>query len=294
MSVDRPIFILGTGRCGSSLLLRLLGYHPALAWISHWTSYLPGDGRWASLARVHDLSPLQQLLVSRPSRLVPQPTENYRLLNEATDGVFTRPGLLTAEDVTDTARARLHALVERHQDAAGKSRFVLKYTGFPRMDYLREVFPDARFIHVIRDGRAVAASLCAVDWWSGEGHWGWGALTEAQARAYADSGYHELVLTALYWEVLMGHLHSARERVPADQLLEVRYDELVADRRSVMSSIARFADLTLCEPFLARVDATAMTSDDSRWKRTLNADEQAMVGELLGETLVRYGFETAA
>jgi hypothetical protein len=291
VAVDRPIFILGTGRCGSSLLLRLLGYHPDLAWLSHFTSYLPGGGRWGSLARIHDVPGLERLLVSRRSRLIPQPTENYRLLNEATDWVFTRPGLLTADDVTPEARTNLHALVEAHQEATGRSRFVLKYTGFPRMAYLREVFPDARFIHVVRDGRAVAASLCAVDWWSGEGHWGWGKLTDAQVAAYVDSGYHELVLTALYWEVLMGHLTRASAEMSDDQLMVVRYDHLVADHRGTLDQIADFAGLPPDATFRSRVAATPMTSDDTRWRRTLAPDEQAIVSELLGDTLRQYGFE---
>lgn len=289
--IDRPVFIIGTGRCGSSLLLELLGHHPDLAWFSHWSSYLPGDGWWAALERLHDVPWLSAQLARSPSRLVPRPTENYRLLNAATDHVFTRPAPLTEADVTEDARRRLRAVVARHLAASGRPRFVMKHTGFPRVRYLRAIFPDARFVHVVRDGRAVAASLCAVDWWSGEGHWGWGALTPAQARAYADSGYHELALAALYWQVLMGHLRAARDHAPPGQLLEVRYDHLVADPVGTVRRITDFAGLSFPGPFEAAIAGTAMTSDDTRWRKTLTPDEQALVTDLLRDDLRADGFD---
>ncbi len=56
-AIDRPIFLIGTGRCGSSLLYRLLGYHPDVAWLSHYTARF--GGHFAALQRVHDLPGLQ-------------------------------------------------------------------------------------------------------------------------------------------------------------------------------------------------------------------------------------------
>jgi hypothetical protein len=292
--IDRPLFIIGTGRCGSSLLLRMLGYHPDLAWMSHYTSYLPGSGVWARLARVHDVPGLTALLPQSKSRMVPRPTENYRLLNEATDAVFTRPEPLTEDDVTPEAADRLRQVVRDHLTAQGKPRFVMKHTGFPRVRYLQRIFPDARFVHVVRDGRAVAASLCAVDWWSGEGHWGWGPLSEGEKALYAESGFHELVLAGLYWKKLMGWLDNVPTQVPASQLIEVRYDELVADAAGTLRRITEFAELPWTWRFAQRIAATPMTSDDTRWRRTLNAEEQALIERTLRPELVSHGFMSAS
>jgi hypothetical protein len=289
--VDRPIFLIGTGRCGSSLTLRLLTEHPDLAWMSHYTSYLPGGGRWAWLSRVHDLP--NPLPPRDRSRLIPQATENYRLLNEATDGVFTSPHPLTEHDVTPQAARRMRQLVLDHTRAQGKPRFVMKHTGFPRVRYLKAIFPDALFIHVKRDGRAVAASLCSVDWWSGEGQWGWGPLDEQEKALYARSGCHELVLAGLYWKKLMGWLDAARLDA-GDQLLELRYDHLVADSLGTMRTITDFAGLRWEEGFAARVAQIPMTSDDTRWRRTLDAEEQQLIDQTLHETLVQHGFIEAS
>ena len=39
--LDRPIFIVGTGRCGSTILYQLLSNHPQLGWISSWVDAFP-------------------------------------------------------------------------------------------------------------------------------------------------------------------------------------------------------------------------------------------------------------
>ena len=288
-ALDRPIFLIGTGRCGSSLLLRLMGYHPDLAWMSHHTSYLPGAGRWGVLARLHRLPGAQALLPrAEGHRWVPQPTEHYRRLNEATNGLFTAPRPLTEDDVTPEAAEALRHLVRQHQAAQGSPRFVMKHTGFARIRYLRAVFPDALFVHVARDGRAVASSLCRVDWWSGEGHWGWGALSDDDRQAYQASGCHELVLAALYWKVLMAHLTA--EVDACDRAITVRYDALVADPTGTLDRLRAFADLRPDATFRARVAATPMTSDDTRWRHHLTADEAALVETVLAEPLRAYGF----
>jgi hypothetical protein len=242
------------------------------------------------MARLHDLPGLSQLLSMSRSRLIPRPTENYRLLNIATQHLFTSPRPLSREDMTPQAKGQLRQLVRQHLEAQGKTRFIMKHTGFPRVSYLDDVFPDARFIHVVRDGRAVAASLCAVDWWSGEGHWGWGPLDPEEKSLYAGSGCHELVLAGLYWKKLMGWLDDVPSQLSTDRLLVLRYDELVADPVGQLKRLAEFADLPWTPKFAARVQATPMTSDDTRWRRTLNPEEQLLIEQTLRPTLVAHGF----
>src|SRR5690606_15394984 len=96
---------------------------------------------------------------------------------------FRRPSRdLVAADVTESRR---QALVNTIESIVTKRRgsFVAKITGWPRILYLREVFPDARFVHLVRDGRAVAASFSKMNvdqWWGWRGpeNWRFGALDD--------------------------------------------------------------------------------------------------------------------
>ena len=47
----------------------------------------------------------------------------------------------------------------------GKARFAAKLTGPARISYVSSIFPEARFVHVVRDGRAVVQSLMKVEFW---------------------------------------------------------------------------------------------------------------------------------
>ena len=39
--VEKPIFVVGTGRCGLSLVVNILGTHEDMAWFSQWTARYP-------------------------------------------------------------------------------------------------------------------------------------------------------------------------------------------------------------------------------------------------------------
>ena len=73
-----------------------------------------------------------------------------------------------------------------------RNRLLIKITGWPRIGYLNEIFSDAKFIHILRDGRAVANSLINVEFWRGwqcPQNWRFGRLTEKQQKEWEDSQY---------------------------------------------------------------------------------------------------------
>ncbi len=86
---------------------------------------------------------------------------------------------LRADDVTPWLERRFREFFAERAQVQGTATFLHKFTGWPRAGFIRGVLPDARFIHVVRDGRAVANSWLQMPWWLGfEGpdHWQWGPL----------------------------------------------------------------------------------------------------------------------
>ena len=95
-----------------------------------------------------------------------QPGECYRFWDKHTFG-FSEP-------CRDLVRADVSARVKRQVRGRPGAmltptadRLLIKITGWPRIGYLDEIFEDARFIHIKRDGRAVASSLLHVNFWRG-------------------------------------------------------------------------------------------------------------------------------
>ena len=101
-----------------------------------------------------------------------------------------------------------------------KPLFLHKFTGWPRSGFLQRILPDARFVNVVRDGRAVANSFLQMPWWRGyegpEG-WGWGPLPEEYQQIWEESGRSFAVLAGLEWRILMEAFEAAQARVPDDQ-----------------------------------------------------------------------------
>ena len=141
----------------------------------------------------------------------------------------------------------------------GRAVFLHKFTGWPRAGFLAAVFPNARFIHVVRDGRAVANSWLQMPWWEGfEGpdHWQWGPLPAEHAEEWRASGTSFPVLAAILWKILLGAHDAAAAALPHDRWMEVRYEDAIARPAEAFGAMAAFAGLAPSAEFdrqLARV-----------------------------------------
>ena len=166
VQIDRPIFIIGTGRSGTTFLFHIMRRHPQLAWLCQYRTQI-GLSRYdrivCSLKRIPLLGHSAFRVLRRPRALI----EPYAFWQRYMPG-FNRPCRdLTADDqclmnVTGVRKAISEQIAEMR-----KPRFMAKYTGWSRIGLMQQVFPGARFINVIRDGRAVAWSLLNVPWWLG-------------------------------------------------------------------------------------------------------------------------------
>ncbi len=287
--IDRPVFIVGTGRSGTTLFFQLLSYHPQFAWFSNYTHYYPRLHWLAMLSRVHDL-PFADRIVRKQWRLTPKPTETYRVLDDVTDSLFTAPRPLASSDATEQIRDRFGCAVADYLRFQGKPRFVCKHTGFGRIRFLDAIFPDALFIHVSRDGRAVANSLSQVDWWTGMDFWRWGEMKPEYLREYRDSGEERIVLAGITWKTLMDAIEAECGELPESRLLRVRYGDLIADTRGIIDEALRFCDLPWDERLERHLAGQRVSSMDSKWRRDLSPRQRTLLESSIGTHLEWYGF----
>lgn len=243
MSQPFPIhFVIGTGRCGSSLLHELICRHPDVRFVSNVDDRVPLGAvtrRWNN--STHRLLPAS---ASRKGRVRFAPSEGYRALEREVSPLLSVPNRdLVASDATPWVSAKVTAFFGRRYDAVGSGTMVHKWTGWPRAGLMRAVFPDARFINVVRDGRAVANSWLQMPWWRGyEGpeHWQWGPLTSAEQRRWEKSDRSYPVLAALLWAKLVDAAQEAQSTLPEDAWLDVRYEDMMADPEGTVSKALAF------------------------------------------------------
>ncbi len=289
LKIDRPVFIVGTGRSGTSLFFELLSFHPQFAWFSNYSHFYPRLHWIAMLARVHDL-PFADRILRKQWRLTPKPTETYRVLDQVTESLFTAPRPLTPAEATEPIRDRFRRIVADYLRFQGKPRFASKHTGFGRIRFLDAIFPDALFIHVSRDGRAVANSLNLVDWWTGLDFWRWGEMKPEYLQEYRDSGEERIVLAGITWKTLMDAIEAECQELPPSRLHRVRYGDLIADTRRTLDDALRFCDLPCNERLERHLARQRISNMDTKWRHDLSPRQRALLESSIGPHLERYGF----
>lgn len=262
--MSAPFFIVGCGRSGTSLLRGLLNRHPEVA-IPLESLFIVDYLRAARRTSTADLLPMLVREVElREWGLAP-----------------------TLEDLGEVqtigeAIGRLHEL---YAQSRGKRRWGQKTPRFVRhLELLLEHFPDARFIHMVRDPRAVSSSLIRSD-------------VHRSNALYAARRWRMDVKAGLRFE----NEHPFR-------VLRVSYEELVSDELEALDRICEFLELESegqwrtsapgseeYSAFYDRIHAKLdqQTTDEyvDRWKQDLSRREMEVVESVVGELLGQVGYE---
>ncbi|MEQ7848781.1 sulfotransferase family protein [Nocardioides kribbensis] len=245
----RPVFVLGTGRCGSTLVHEVLARHEDTGFVTN----LDDLGVLRS-RRVHNVAWRRLPAgVTRKGGARFAPSEAYRLLAREVSPLLVDPARdLTAADATPWLRRRLVDLVEDRAETLGAPVFLHKLTGWPRAGLLLECFPDALVVEVVRDGRAVASSWLQMPWW--DGHRGAGGLLFGPLRPdlhelWREHGESFPVLAGLAWRALMEAYDDARALAPAGSWIRVRHEDVVADPRGTLGAVLDHVGLARSRPF---------------------------------------------
>jgi len=292
MTITKPIIIVGTGRCGSTVFHRLLATHPQLMWLSGFSLKYPTKPTWNKWAVEAMGNPLLRRLLGERIR----PGECYRFWDTYAYG-FSEPCRdLVRTDVTARVKKRVRGAIQPMLTPA-RNRFLAKITGWPRIGFLNEIFEDAKFIHIIRDGRAVANSLLHVSFWRGwYGPQGWRAgLLSAEDQATWESYDRSFVaLAGLEWRIQMRAIDAAREKLDPKLFYEVKYEDFCRQPLETYRQVLEFAELPESAELERQVKAASIESTSNRWRDDLTPGQQAILDDLLREDLRRYGYGNLA
>ena len=271
------VFVVGCPRSGTTLLQRMLDAHPQLAVSNdpHFIPFAPGVAAGLDPPVTDEI--VEWLL-------------GYR--------TFARLGL-DERAVRDAAAraATFTELVALLYDAFGASRGKrLAGEKTPRyvryLPLLHGLFPHARVVHLIRDGRDVA--LSTLEWArSDRGPGRFDLWTESPLATCALSwGWH--ITTGVRDGTALGPLYC-----------EVRYEQLVADPADALLPVCEMLDLPFADEMIefhvgrTRTDAglsakqawLPATAGLRDWRTTLTASDIELFAALAGDVLERLGYD---
>jgi hypothetical protein len=210
---------------------------------------------------------------------MPVPSEAYEVFDACrpvVDSPYDPP--LTEHDVTEEEHARLRNVMAAHVQWQGAKRFVNKNTrNTRRIEYLNAMFPDALFIHIVRDPRAAAASLLKVDWWPELRVWCQDNVTPGE---WAEQGKDPTILAAILWRE-ENRFVLDRRTIFGDRYLRMSYENLVRDPWGIMEKILVHCGLETNEDFERFVDRYTIRDMNYKFRQQLTAEAQI---EILRET----------
>lgn len=276
------VFIVGCARSGTTLLQRISDAHPLMAVTPsmHWIRDLL---RKHGVRKPDDPVPpgLVSALLAHPrfARLRLDPGKVERLV---------RPPVHPGAPLTHVGL--LSGIFGIYGEAAGKPLVGNKTAPFVRrIPELHRLWPGAKFVHIIRDGRDVCLSI--LDWES----------AESAAGRYAAWNEDHISTTALWWKrkVLLGR--EGGESLGPGLYHEIRYEALVSDPAGECGRLCEFlgfpydrAMLRFAErrdgsnPDLERVHPTMPIAAGLRdWREQMSRADierfEAAAGDLLEE-----------
>jgi protein-tyrosine sulfotransferase len=275
-----PFFIVGSGRSGTTLLRAILTGHPALD-IPPESYVLPSVIRG-----------FQGFSFLPWDFLVPWVMAKYETHPEFdtwhTDLAEASIAALHLEPAHRTLRAILDEVYGAYTLRVGKGR--CRWGDKTPLNTLHlstiyAAFPDAQYVHLLRDGRAVAAS-------------------------YVCAGlYSSAVEAAIRWESSVQAARKLGRRLPARQFMEIRYEDLVIMPRDTIARVAEFLGVKMVDAMLKPWERAGSLGDApqhehhrgifepitakkiDQWKESLSPEQLAQIEAAVGQTLKNAGYE---
>ena len=216
-----PTFLVGCGRSGTTITGQVLNRHREIAFVN-------------------------------------EPRYIWRAINPETDiwyvGTNQTGGKLSldandAENDQSTAARRMFRL---RQGLSRRQRLLekLPINSF-RIAYLRALFPTCRLIHIVRNGLEVAHSIARTGpaWYGANNGHKWCLLREYGAAhgiqpSFLNGCHSDLEKGLVEWTLSVRAATTALARIPDQEFVQIRYDELVSASSSALGRIEEFLGVT--------------------------------------------------
>jgi hypothetical protein len=272
-STLQPVFIVGCARSGSTMLGAMVGAHPKVVCIPE-------------APFIVDLMPRGDDPNSEidPVDVIDCIIKHWKFRVWEFDLGRQRPA---KDGLEPTYRAAIEWLVGRYAasvDRSGARIWVDQAPGHAvHIWKILQHFADAKFIHIVRDGRAVAASIMPLDW-----------------------GPNEIYSAARRWQERVCYGYVAAAYLGRERVLHVRYEDLVERTEPTMRLVAGFLGVEFVPQMLGttglklpgftryqhRLIGEPPKSDRvESWRKTLSRREIEIFESVVGDLLPLLGYK---
>jgi Sulfotransferase family len=275
---ERPIFLIGAPRSGTTLLRYVLSSHPRIH-IPPESNFIPrllGKRSSRTLTRAEAVELVETVLT-------------YRSFFKDWRGERPDPAALVTGLSEPTPSAIVDAIFSEYARQYGAGRWGDKSPIYTmHVGVLARAFPRAQFIHIIRDGRDVALSM---------------QETYRGARFF----YIDVYYAAMSWKKRVLSALGAGARLGPSRYFQLRYEDLTSNPEMVIRSLCRYLGESY-EPAMTHPSREAVrhhhsrgihaatrrpltTSRSRRWRTEMPVEDQRLVHAVAGDLLAELGYD---
>lgn len=258
-----PVFIVGCGRSGTTLLLRIIHNYTQMA----------GCRDYGLILRFKRLLPYYGTLERRENRLrlIKDILGSYDYRHKF-QGPDLDPEHLCDELPIATYRDLVESIMHHKAKACGKQYWADKTPYYAYyIPEIMELFPEARVVHIIRDGRDMALSVFRQSW-----------------------GPKNAYMAAVRWRRFLDHVDRPRSLLQADQFYQLRYEDLLTAPVETFGRLMSFLQFPAstteiwareCENYLQR-------DNHAKWRTKMSHQDCTIFESVAGGYLETHGYPT--
>jgi hypothetical protein len=217
-------------------------------------------------------------------RAFPTPVEGENVYRRCTIPLFPNKDWI----ISAAQKKCLRNTFEKIRILHGGKRFITKRTANNRrIPQICETFPEAKFIHIIRDGRAVASSLLKVGWWMDHKVWWWHLKTPRQLEM---EGRNPIEIAARNWVEEINEIQVGLNAVDPHQVFEVKYEYLLHNFENTFLRMISFMGLEEDKSWIDSIKTLRVGNRNIQWEKNFKKEEHRILYGIQSELLKKFNY----
>jgi len=300
----KPIFIIGAPRSGTTFFFNVLSSHPEIACLSGPAPILYNLYRLRNTFKNNKylFMAFHSAWILADEFFVTHPYLTKEVCNIFNGDLTTSEGnklwgntfkrlldssytdVLTEDDATNRDKKRLRGTVDRYARCYPQKNYLLFKSPqcSVKIRYLNEIFPNALYVHLIRDGRAVANSIYNRRKQRNINKW-WGVKVNGWEEIEKNNS--PLIASALQWKEVVSYIRNNKD-VLGDRYLEIKYENLVDDFDKTLNEVCEFIGIDNNIKY-----AGIPKNMNYKWKKQLDRWQQVDIEESIQDYLLQLGYK---